>query len=74
MLCHLHNASGVCLPDISNMLDLCKILDVSINDLFSGEVVDMKNNKKKLEENLLEMAKIKEQRDKGLLSVKHLLV
>lgn len=59
--------NGVCLPDASNMPDLCKILDISINDLFSGEVVDMKENEKKLEENLLEMTKIKEQRDKELL-------
>jgi len=59
--------NGICLPDASNMPDLCKILDISINDLFSGEVVDMKDNEKRLEENLLEMTKIKEQRDKELL-------
>lgn len=61
--------NGVCLPDASNMPDLCKILDISINDLFSGEVVDMKDNEKKLEENLLEMTRMKEQRDKELLSI-----
>lgn len=61
--------NGVCLPDASNMTDLCKILDITINDLFSGEVVDMKDNEKKLEENLIEMIKIKEQRDKELLSL-----
>lgn len=61
--------NGVCLPDASNMLDLCKILDITINDLFSGEVVDMKDNEKKLEENLLEMVRTKEQRDKELLTM-----
>lgn len=61
--------NGVCLPDASNMPDLCKVLDISINDLFSGEVVDMKDNEKKLEENLLEMTRMKEQRDKELLSI-----
>lgn len=61
--------NGVCLPDASNMPDLCKVLDISINDLFSGEVVDMKDNEKRLEENLLEMTKMKEQRDKELLSI-----
>ncbi len=61
--------NGVCLPDANNMPDLCKILDITINDLFSGEVVDMKDNEKKLEQNLLEMAIIKEQRDKELLSI-----
>jgi len=61
--------NGVCLPDASNISDLCKILDISINDLFSGEIVDMKDNEKKLEENLFEMIRIKEQRDKELLFV-----
>ncbi len=61
--------NGVCLPDASNMPDLCKILNITINDLFSGEVVDMKNNEKMLEEKLLEMTKLKEQRDKELLSL-----
>lgn len=59
--------NGICLPDVDNMLELCKILNITINDLFSGEVVDMKDNEKKLEENLLEMTKLKEQRDKELL-------
>lgn len=68
-MCHLNKETGVCLPDANNMPDLCKILDITINDLFSGEVVDMKDNEKKLEQNLLEMAIIKEQRDKELLSI-----
>lgn len=45
--------NGICLPAASNMPDLCKILDITIIDLLSGEVVDMKENEKKLEENLL---------------------
>lgn len=61
--------NGICLPDVNNMPDLCEILNITINDLFSGEVVDMRENEKKLEENLLEMARIKEQRDKELLSM-----
>ena len=61
--------NGVCLPDASNIVELCKILDITVNDLFSGEIVDMKDNEKKLEENLLEMTKIKEQRDKELLTL-----
>ena len=58
---------GICLPDAGTMPELCKILNVSINDLFSGEVVDMKNNEKKYEENLLEMTKMKEEKDRQLL-------
>ena len=59
--------NGNCLPDAGTMPELCKILNISINDLFSGEIVDMKDNEKKLEENLLEMAKLKEEKDKQLL-------
>lgn len=59
--------NGICLPDASNIPHLCELLGITINDLFSGEVVDMKDREKKLEENLLEMTRIKEQRDKELL-------
>ena len=59
--------NGNCLPDAGTMPELCKILNISINDLFSGEIVDMKDNEKKLEENLLEMTKLKEEKDKQLL-------
>ena len=51
------------------MPDLCKILNISINDLFSGEKIDMKDNEKKLEENLLEMTRMKEEKDKQLLNL-----
>ena len=61
--------NGNCLPDAGTMPELCKILNVSINDLFSGEIVDMKDNEKKLEENLLEMAKLREEKDKQLLKL-----
>ena len=61
--------NGICLPDASNMLELCKILGITINDLFSGEIVDMKNNERKLEENLLEMAKVKEEADRKMLGL-----
>lgn len=61
--------NGICMPDASNILELCNILNITINDLFSGEVVDMKENEKKLEEHLLEMTREKEQRDKELLTI-----
>lgn len=65
--------NGNCLPDAGTMPELCKILNVSINDLFSGEIVDMKDNEKKLEENLLEMAKLKEEKDKQLLALEYVI-
>ncbi len=61
--------NGNCLPDVSNISELCKILDISINDLFSGEIVDMKDNEKILEKNLLDAVRQKEESDKRLLAM-----
>lgn len=65
--------NGICLPDAGNITELCKILNITINDLFSGEVIDMKNNEKQLEKNLLEMTKLKEENDKQLLLIEILI-
>ncbi len=61
--------NGRSLPDSSIMLELCELLEISINDLLSGEVVTMNDYEKKLEENLLKAVKQKEQADKRLLSL-----
>ena len=57
MLCHLNNASGKGLPDASIMMDLCSILKINVNDLLSGEVVEMKNYQSNAEINLIELKK-----------------
>ena len=59
--------NGICLPDSGTMLALCEILNITINDLFSGEKVDMNDYYKKAEQNLLAMQKLKEEADKRLL-------
>ena len=59
--------TGKSLPDSAIMLELCGILGITVNDLLSGEVVAMENYNKELENNLLEMAKQKEQAHKQLL-------
>ena len=64
---------GICLPETAKMPELCGLFDITINDLFSGEIVDMKNNDKKLNENLLALAKEKEQKDKQLLTLEWVL-
>ena len=61
--------NGKSLPDVSIMLDLCNLLNISVNDLLCGEVVSMENYNKELENNLLEMIKQKEENDKRLLSL-----
>ena len=59
--------TGKSLPDSSIMIDLCDVFKISVNDLFTGEVVTMDNYKKELENNLLEMVKQKEEGDRRLL-------
>ena len=66
--------NGICMPDSSLIPKLCELLKISINDLFSGEDIDKKDNEKKLEKNLLEMYKQKEEFDKGLLKTEYLFM
>ena len=66
--------NGKCMPDCSLIPELCELLNITINDLFSGEIIDMNNNEKKLEENLLEMTKLKQERDKQLLELEIFIV
>lgn len=59
--------TGKTMPDSSIMLDLCKELKITVNDLLSGEVVVMDNYNEKSEKIILEMVKQKEESDKRLL-------
>ena len=55
---------GVAMPDTSIMLELCDILCVSVNELLSGEKINMENNNQKNEQLLLDMAKELEKKNK----------
>ena len=59
--------NGRSIPDSSIMLDLCGILGITVNDLLSGEVVNMENYNKEMENKIIEMVKEKEKNDKLLL-------
>ena len=61
--------TGKGMPDSSIMLDLCKELGITVNELLSGEMIEMKDYDKKTEELLLEMKKQKEESDKRLLTI-----
>ncbi len=61
--------NGKSLPDSSIMLELCKELKISVNDLLSGEVVEMTNYDENLEKNLIKMVKEKERADERLLTI-----
>ncbi len=59
---------GVAMPDTSIMLELCDILSISVNELLSGEKIDMENNNQKNEQLLFDMAKELEKKNKTIWS------
>ena len=61
--------TGKSLPDASIMLELCKLLGITVNDLLNGEEISMENYNAKMEKNLLEMVKKKEEADRRLLKL-----
>lgn len=52
--------TGKSMPDSSIMLELCNILGVTVNELLSGERIEMDNYEEKVNENLIEMKKKEE--------------
>ena len=61
--------NGKSMPDSSIMLDLCRELKINVNELLSGEMIEMKNYNESAEKNLLDMVKQKEETDKRLLTM-----
>lgn len=47
--------TGKSMPDASIMLELCGILDISVNELLSGEMIDVENYGKTADENLISL-------------------
>lgn len=52
--------TGKGLPDASIMMDLCNILEISVNDLLSGEKIAKEQYDDKVDENLIKLQKQKE--------------
>lgn len=65
---------GKSLPDASIMIDLCKILKISVNELLSGEKVENDKYINNAEENLLLLTKQIEKRKKILKNIQKLLL
>ena len=59
--------NGKGMPDSSIMLDLCNELKISVNELLSGEMIEMKDYNQIAEKNLLEMAKKEEVQNKKMM-------
>lgn len=58
---------GVAMPDSSIMLDVCGILGISVNELLSGEKINMGEENKRTEELLLDLKRKEEKLRKKLL-------
>ena len=59
---------GIAMPDSSIMLEFCDILGISVNELLSGEKINMENNNQKNEQLLLDMTKELERKNKTIWS------
>ncbi|MBR5473468.1 MAG: helix-turn-helix domain-containing protein [Clostridia bacterium] len=57
---------GIAMPDTSIMLQLCAILEISVNELLRGEKIEMENNNQQNEQLLLELAKEIERKNKTI--------
>ncbi len=61
--------TGKSMPDSSIMLELCEILGITVNELLSGEKIDMESYEKKADENLIALKK----KDKNNMT-KHVII
>ena len=60
---------GLSLPDAGIMLELCSILEINVNELLSGEKINMKDYKEKNEELLIELARQDEMKNKKIIGI-----
>jgi len=65
--------TGKSMPDASLMLPLCEILGISVNELLSGERIEMENYSKIAEENLLALKRQQEEHVKLLLTLEYVI-
>ena len=61
--------TGKSMPDSSIMLELCEILKINVNELLSGEVIEMKNYNDKAEKTIIALQKEKESADRNMLKL-----
>lgn len=66
--------NGKSMPDASIMLELCKLLNINVNELLSGERIIMDNYKEIAEQTLVEMRNKEEKANKKLLTAETVLI
>lgn len=58
---------GKGLPDVTIMLDLCEELQITVNDLLTGEIVSKIDYQKKAEENMMNLMKENQENKKRMI-------
>ena len=48
---------GVCLPEVSVYMELCRILGISLNEFIAGEDIEQVELQEKSEQNILDVTK-----------------
>ena len=66
--------TGKSMPDSGIMLELCSFLGINVNELLSGEKIMTEVYDKRAEENLLEMRRQVEEKNRQLLRTEYLIV
>ena len=64
---------GKSMPDSGIMLELCGLLQINVNELLSGERIMAESYDKRAEENLLEMRREVEEKNRLLLRTEYLI-
>ena len=57
---------GICLPDVSVYMELCRILGINMNEFLAGEDISEENIVKIAEDNLIQVAKDSKEKQKNL--------
>ena len=65
--------TGKSLPDSGIMLELCELLKINVNELLSGERIMAESYDRRAEENLLEMKRQVEEKNRQLLRTEYMI-
>ena len=68
-----HWENGRSMPDAGIMLDLCKLLDINVNELLSAKKIIKESYNEQAEENLLEMRREIESKNKKILILNRII-
>jgi len=65
--------TGKSMPDSGIMLELCELLKLNVNELLSGESIMAGSYDKQAEENLLEMRRQVEEKNRQMLKIEYMI-